>query len=775
MAGAVLTKDYSTSPLWIDLVAISEAGKQLLQLDPGISKSYEPQDIHLALFIKFFHHDLLVDIANSNLEGIISLLNNEIINNKLIFPYRFGRLLYDKFNDTTHTSRIEHITAEEVEILLKETPQGVYQVGDLVAGPLGILRSRDSRYVPPVLQLPLWHCSDTGCNSLHQVRLLQPSIPVVLIKSRLSRIASSKFGPASEWDKPLSLLRRSDRWLAGRPYYDLPTLLADTIIGEERTKLLAAALSSSAAGFLRDIIGSPPRKKRLAEGPSDHVASRLSDIEQLQTLLLLDDSEIVQLLDQCVANSAINIPPGELRRSKGRPPRMSKDSAAELSSLGVRSQRRNPLVVLMARIWDAYEAHNLLGELGWRTQKRIDNPSKVVLMDYIREKGPLQTVRELILSSMPITLHVAKNLGVQVSDHEDDDTIAQKIIWKIGLDLPRYSDEYSHLRDRITQFNDILLRTSSIRTENDRAQIRSIGVNLFVSIEHLLEQLISYNVWLLSSDHFLVTKFNYTGQEALQSVSRVLGQSISFDNTSILWDDSGGNTLGSLMSYLSKACDWMQTLTTADRSVLERPIEDLPHFAADQSMIFPFRHKQMWADADQSELSNYVILFARIAKLLAQSNLANIRNGLDHKRSAENFPSLEDMIACVTRIKEALDLADINRFIPKSYWLKHRAIDRFGNEEYLLHDYMDRPLQLRGPTPILGRKSLKFNEPVLIAPGNILDLPNSEIIFRGAEESLYAKYWAGYPRRRTIPSNTGDSSSQVDSSIGDNSISGTEY
>lgn len=80
-----------------------------------------------------------------------------------------------------------------------------------------------------------------------------------------------------------------------------------------------------------------------------------------------------------------------------------------------------------------------------------------------------------------------------------------------------------------------------------------------------------------------------------------------------------------------------------------------------------------------------------------------------------------------------------------------RKIDRFGRRENVLCDYRGRELMIKEPTTVYDRGHLSAKEPVLVAPGNLLGLPNAELVFRILYRSDYADYWQGYPRRRRTP------------------------
>ncbi len=482
---AIFPSNYAAAPLWEELITLTEAGQAYMELDSEVKQSYPPGDVHLAVFGQMYYHDLLIDLEKSDLEGIRSLINAELLETRLRWPYRFGRLLYDKFNDSLHHNReVRYLEPDQVATLLEGTPQGVYQVGSLLSGPLGLLTSRETRYLIPFMAAPLWHCSDTGCTTVHHVMMDPPRIAVFEAFNRLRSVAARRLGPVSEWSEALQGLHRKGERPRVRRYYDLPAFLGDAIVGDERTTLLATALKSSNRAWLRQTLGSPPRKKRAAEGSAEQVAGQLSEAEQLQMLLLLRDDELVTLIDDCVYNNDIVIPLSEMRSAQVRFSKLNRwDSFVEVSSFGLRAQRRYPLVTLMLSIWETYESQGLMEELSWKLGKPVEGLSRDVLMEYIQEHGPAEVVRDLVLSSRPVALSIANEVNLAVVPNEAREQLVNRFLWKFGFNPSRYDDKYPRLRTRLTQFKDTLLQTNTIRTEDDREEIRSQGVNLFVSVE----------------------------------------------------------------------------------------------------------------------------------------------------------------------------------------------------------------------------------------------------------------------------------------------------
>ncbi|WP_139834512.1 MULTISPECIES: hypothetical protein [unclassified Pseudomonas] len=749
--GAIYPEGYTADKKWPDLLRLSEKGESFARAMSAHYGLGEEADFYLALFAKFNHHDVFFSPEHSDVEGISALLENEILSERIRLPYRFGRCLYDRFHDLEQINRANHLLPHDVDKLLHGTPKGVYQVGSLVVGPLGVLTSTEPRAIHPISTLPLWHCEDTGCNTVHHVDLLPHQTVINRIFRAVNRQALDEFGPPSEWKKELKWRHRDARWENGRKYSDIIEMIADCIVGQERFSLTVQALKGSGKLSLRQLLSRPPRKKAASEGTPEEVASRLTGEEQLQLLMYLDDSLLVEYIDELVSKKTIKIPLGDVRRPEFSAAGMGQDQRSELSVLGVRSFQPNAISNLSALIWQAYESEGVLNELEWKLRQAGGKSPRESLFNYIRDRGPEVVVKELVLSSAALTKRICADVKLALS-HVDsnDDVSVEKMLWKLGFNPSGYSDTLKRLKSRLRDFNEKLLSIPSIDTENDREAIRSVGVNLFVSLEDFLDNFISYNVWLLYNDHFTANRFQYDIDVARRSVSLALGSKLQVEDVVVSWSSKGNNALGTLLQYLNKAAVWMESLEEGDRDVLKKSDSDLPHYYDDKLRPFPFRHTQLWADTDLTELAKHKEGFLSISRLIHQAGLASVRNGIDHHRDEHSFPDADKMIACAARLSQALESADINRYFPKQFWLVSKKENRYGAVEYLYMDYANRELVAFGPHFASGLPSHMYNYPVVIAPGNLLGYPNSQMMFWVQERSEYSVFWEDYPKRRKL-------------------------
>jgi hypothetical protein len=339
-----------------------------------------------------------------------------------------------------------------------------------------------------------------------------------------------------------------------------------------------------------------------------------------------------------------------------------------------------------------------------------------------------------------------------VEQDKIDNKFVSRLLWKMGFTPPQFTDFESRFQSRIEGFTKALIANSPIASEEQRESIREAGVNLFVSVEEFLDSLIVFNVWLLASDHFGVTRFQYDSKRARLLVPVVLGKSVNMseDGDEVEWDLSKSNTLGVSLAYLNVASKWLNGLPEANRDSCRRSEVDMPHFAARDRLSFPFQHTQLWADCDITELAIYIKEFSALTKSLSQADLAGIRNGLDHTRDEYSFPTGDNMLACVTRLRDSLSIAMSRGFFPRATWLESYEALASGASELRFQDASGDITSFRHPPLATGMPTVSFGRPYVFPGRNLLGIPNCELPIRVTGSNEYTKYWQDYPRRRSI-------------------------
>jgi hypothetical protein len=154
-----------------------------------------------------------------------------------------------------------------------------------------------------------------------------------------------------------------------------------------------------------------------------------------------------------------------------------------------------------------------------------------------------------------------------------------------------------------------------------------------------------------------------------------------------------------------------------------------------------------------------------IGKHAEQSRLAEVRNGLDHYRDEDQFPSQDVLLACEARLLSALESADLRSFLPKTLWLLEKREDQYDSREYTLVDYKERKYRIVRPSVFIGLPTPDYNRPVVMSPVNLLGVSTAEMVFVVERKSDFTTLWEGYPRRplpAAIPPIAGEVGSEME-------------
>lgn len=318
LSSGIFAADYHTSDAWSDVVIPSAAGEQMLAFAP--SAKYRTADLYLSLFLMFHHHEILVDETRTDPVAIRALIEPDLMKMQIRWPYQWGRLLYDKYNDADDSAGVEELAPARIQSLLENTPQGAYQIGKVLIGTLGILESDERRILPYEGEICLWHCSDTGCHAAHNVRLLQTRLPFITARSEMRSVANDRLGKQQHWPmifEEIALGAVPTLNLEPRKYYNLPTVVAECVVAGELDSLVVLALSQFTSPRLRDTLRLRGYKD-LASATPKEIADRLSIAEKIQLLLVLSDSDLVRTLDHAIWADKIMVAQSEVRTAKLR-------------------------------------------------------------------------------------------------------------------------------------------------------------------------------------------------------------------------------------------------------------------------------------------------------------------------------------------------------------------------------------------------------------------------------------------------------------------------
>ncbi len=748
-----------TVPKEIDsIITLTPEGEQWLPLCKKI-KPYNDSDINFALFINFYGHELLIDIYKTDYEALVNIITVNVINEKIKFPWVYEKVLYDRFFDLFQV-QTKKLVYDETSKLLDGTPQGVFQLFDIVVGPFGILNSSCKRFLPPVTNARLWHCLNPSCQAEHIVDLSKGNCDITEISDFISRGISIQ-GPRSEWTSYYT------HQLSGPVYYndfdlnDLPILLADAF-SENELHLILKAIIDNYSKDLWDMVPKDKMFKTKLTGSSNQITNKLRKNECFQLILLMPNEVIITCIESLIDNKLLNIPPTEVRKGKYHFAQITAlDLICECSQSGVRCIPNSDIPIdclrLKSLIKELYKGKDL-DELKFKLRYVNGVTIDEKIINYIHNEDPKRIINTLIISNEKmlrrtfIYLKFGRYLIPENIDEED--RLVDKILWKLGFNIRQYPLTQNIFWERFNKFLDST-KTYSPYDERDKELIRSAAVNFFVSLEEILDQSLSFITWVLLSDHYDKTKFKYNLVEARKFMaSHLNGIQLGTDEP-LVFDISGKNTLYPLIkgfSALALVCN----KSYRKRNMFKRREDDLPHFHGKSVLVeFPFFYSELILDLREEERKWIISYLIEISNTFESAGIHSIRNRIEHKR--DNFPTKEEIEHACNVIQKIVNEMEVYGIYPMFYNYVGEETDQYWRSCAKYNDYKGRIVKINGPFNhnVLDLPSLK--EAQIIIPrlhvGNSYDL----LRFRMKEDSDYTKLWAGYPKRKlryskTVPS-----------------------
>jgi hypothetical protein len=730
-------------------IPLTDSGTTLLQKLRTIEKYklLNEQMIKWAIFLDFYQEEILVDINRFDVDDLVKTLSESIIQKSITFPWIFGRVLYDKyFNEFEDQQR--EINFDETKKLLNDTLTGVFQLGRFIVGPFGILVSDVCRRILSTSKFQLWHCPDPSCSSFHSVRLcssrddifskILASIAEINIDTALSEVVDAYFSMLS--DK--------------RDYFDaegIPVtyeILVDAFGTNELRSLVAILLTKS---NLREIGPTILKKGRPAS-----IAQSLSKDQCFQILLLLNDKTLIENLEELIDNGVIYIPSTEIRESHVNEFYGSFDVYHQCNKLGIRSQSNRgdfSIVRFKDLLKKIYDEPNLIEQLEWQLRRYSIKgmPVEEKLEKYINETDPRTVVRELIMSGLKQLKKTFELLPGRFNvpeSKDEEDRIIEKILWKVGFNINLYPSSLRKFWKQYSEFESAINSLSDIR-EVEMEKLTGMSANLFVSLEDLLEQALSYMTWVLLSDHYIDTKFRYVFEDARDFMVDQLDNFEYTNGEFLQLDKSGKNTLFPLITgfeVLAKVCEAILEQCTEK---FARVDSEFPSFFNNTSLsTFPFLNKKFILDIRESDQQNVLKKLKEIPSELSRGNVLNIRNTLQHKR--EGFPAKKDFQKCLESVKICVSQLEEQNLFPCVFLLKETHKDKYDRIKISYEDYSGRIVEIYPSPEFMGIESPSSKDAQLIIPMIKLGETRHPVRFKYMEKSVYQQYWENYPLKKTV-------------------------
>lgn len=730
---------------YTDAIILSEYGEELLKkLKEGEHKTEEEHLLKFALLMEFYHDELIVDVTKTKIVAIEQLLHQQVLDNSLIHPWVYGRLLYDKYFEEFEEQE-EVLKNDEVIKLLDKTPKGVFQVGNYIVGSLGLLKSSISRFIPPKRTIKLWHCSDPACPTFHDVHLASGESKIPNIIETIDDLL--RLEPSSDWGRfYFDLIEKEDFYYDSNRLIESPYLLINALGNSEIKSLLKEIIDDD-----KSIREKFPNDKRL-KGSSDNIVNSIEKDVCFQILLLVKDEQNIKSLEKLIDEQTIFIPPTEIRRPISRVARGFYKVHHEFNKLGIRSTSSESNLGLrqMNNLLDKiYSEPALRKQLEWKLRNIEKETLKEKLETYTLQEEPRKIIRETVFagpSQLSETFKYLYGNFKTPANIREEEILIDKILWKLGFDINIYPTNLHKFWEMLQNFKDIV-RSCRTLNDSDKEKIRSAAVNFWIALEEILEHTLSFMTWTILSDHFLQTQFKYNFEEARDFMcDKLHGYQIGSTDP-LLFDKGGKNTLFPLTEGFTALLGIAESLLAEGAEKYKRKEEDMPSFWHKTELIsFPFESTIYLFDIKPSNFKLLSNLLSEIPRSFTKNNVLSVRNRTQHKR--DDFPSQEEILNACNCVEDIIGKIEVNGIYPNVFLFKNSTTDKFNRVKFEYEDYKGRNITLQPTFEFSGSKLPGRRSPQVIVP--ILTIGNSQELlrFKFEESSSYLKFWKNFPRKK---------------------------
>ncbi|PCD07995.1 hypothetical protein CMV16_08095 [Peribacillus simplex] len=737
---------YKPSKEFENTIFLSEEGTRFFKQLKATLRHADDVEIEIALFL--YSHSF-IDFDKTQWEKIVMSLDNEIITKKVRYPWYFDNILYNKFFDE-HFPHVKELSGDDTNKLIDDTPQGVYQMNNMIVGPFGIIYSQEKRFYNPHSNFLLWHCEDPACTRLHYVDLKKGHSVISDILINLKQ-DSYLYGSKTAYPHP-KFFGRTD----GSEYMhlgDLPTFLGQ-VFSEVEIKNILGYLLNNHSKSIRRLFPKNEKVKHTFLAGTNEILKQLGKPECLQLILLLKNEVIVEAIEILIEEQTIVIPPTETRemkhgyRTKGVLP-----IKLECSKFGIRAVFRKDgqkysYVLLRSLISTIYDIENNPRRLHWKLRDIDKDNIYEKLNLYLLNESPELVIKNLILDDpeyIDKTFDFLKFGKKNFPKPEEEKFFIEKVLWKLGFNINIYPTTEKDFWKNHEDFLNIVQNIDKCE-EPERNIIRSVGVNYFVSLEGILNNSLSFITWVLFAKHTNF-KSNLNFYQARTFMANMLNKEQEGITEPLNFDTKGNNTLFPLIKGFELFADVCEKYLKKDRNEFKRTEAEIPGYHNKYNFLtFPFIHNILLFDLREEDIRELMTVFRGTSIALEKANVCNVRNRIKHDRPVSEFPQKQEFMAVLEAVKESIRKLELYGIVPTVFKYSEFKKDQFGRETISFMDYQGKKVSL---FPNSLSTSITTNTLLIV---NGLHLKNSieKIRFSIEEESEYTLLWRGYPRRRVV-------------------------
>ena len=754
--GSILKEKYKIPDDVATSIHLTAFGNKVMQR--LITKNDVPaKEARMLCLLKLVHREPLVDLDKTNVADIQALIDKQMQDRDLLFPYIMGRALYDQAASLFEDAR-DILTHRDTLRLLDGLPIGVFQSGPFVSGPYGLLRSPERRWFSPTITVPMYHCSELTCPVIHRTRLTSDlTAPINEHAPTLERVLDQFGEDESEWGEFIEALGSLEGLRFDDASNEPITLALADLLGDDELRSLLADVLDNSGGQLRSLVAPLG-----LVGKSDDIVEKLERAQLIQVLLLAPSKTLVTRIDKLVRHRdadseqarIIAVAQGEVRRLRTNR-RLGYGTFAifpEISAFGIRfssndfdlaPMRLKRLVEELYRMDD----HAEVDELQWQLRDIEGDDPHEQLEEYVRSVGPDEVVERLILARRTNQILACEKLGLDFEGFSDDRQFVEAILWKLGFYNDNFDDRnrdfWSH-HDRLKRY----AQTAGVGARVDAVELRSRAVNYFVELEGVLDDALAYSTWALTNDHLRADQpFAYNPvTDRAAAFARLNSHEMKRGAEEEVIRLGDTNTLYPLIRGFGILADLLAGITDNGVDHL-RSIEDYPRYSAFTDLKkFPFLHTTPFLDLLPRSRKRIVETLGAVRSTLEGANVHLVRNDYMHYRaSATDLPRLDVSLNAAEMAVSRLEADGMCRLL---FGLVGDAGDGWDRRVYTLRNARRREVAFARPSAFDWNRMPSLRGLQYVMPAAVFARPNEMLRFTPVFDTEYAKYWGDYPRRR---------------------------
>lgn len=750
LGDCIIPNDYSVPDDVGTTLILTTTGTSMK--DRLIRKEHVPgKEAHLMCALTLGHDELYLDIENTDPDRVASFINSQLAENKIRFPYSFGRTLYDTYGRLFEEEK-DVLTIDETFRLLDELPAGVYQYGKYILGPFGLIEGKAERHIRFSRVVPAYHCAQPTCNVIHPVRLSTGyDAPINDERTKLHRILDDSQEKAADWwGLALEVEKFTSAYYSDTHSATLVALLGDALSDPEIRSLIEFLLDGTRGQF-REATAA-----LIGGGRAADLTEHLSREQMQQLLLLAPESAVARGLDSLVRDGVIRIPPGEVRQPVTNSRRRSGafKLSPELGHLGVRFVSDDPGFAslrqreLLDRLY-IRDSETDTEELDWQLRGFESEDLDERLENFFRSTDPRTALSRMILARKTNMIAACHFVGIDDGDELSDEHLVETVLWKLGFDVRTEHDAHGvfwELHQRISA----LTQASRISGIGESETFRGVASSFFTELEGVLADALAFATWVLLIDH--------TAQPYPFSYDDSADRSSAFQRLQLAHDTSGNSVeefdfiadrtelypLIRGFGILAKELERVE----ANVEDYRRPEDELPDYEGlTKVKTFLFKSQVPYLNLTSSSRRRMKDGLQAVATgLLGPVEVHQVRNDYAHYRRTS--PEIDRMARALDAVAEAvreLENLGVARLLcfPAGFesdgW--GRSKHKFSGPRSVEHLFA-RPSKFDW----MGLPGLHTSQ--YIVRSAIFAEPNEVLRFTPRFESEFSALWVNYPSRR---------------------------